>query len=144
MGMGDLAGELELVPEALDRPQVGGDLGLEELERDILLDLPVEDLVDPAHPALADLLDDLVAVGESPAPLQAERGSLQGQSGTEGRLLAFLKKGEAALGAVVRLGGIIELATGAFHLDCGLDRLGFKDINSGGFSQIYIRPQGGP
>ena len=66
--VGDLPGELELVVEALDRLPVRGDLGLDELERDLLVELLVDDLVDPAHAAVAQLLDDLVAAGEEWSP----------------------------------------------------------------------------
>ena len=64
----DLPGEPELVPEPLDRLLVRGDLGFDELEGDLFFDLGVEDLVDPAHPALAEFLDDLVAAGEGETP----------------------------------------------------------------------------
>ena len=41
--------------------------GFDELQGDFFLDLRVEDLIDPAHPALAELFDDLVAAGEGRA-----------------------------------------------------------------------------
>ena len=63
----DLPGQLELVRETLDRLSVRGDFGLDELEGDLLLDLGVEDFIDPAHPAFAQLFDDLVAAGEGRA-----------------------------------------------------------------------------
>ncbi len=130
VGVGDLAGELELVPEALDRPLVGGDLGLEELERDILLDLLVKDLVDAAHPALADLLDDFVTVGEGAAALEGNSGRLEGQRRPKG-LLALAEEGQPALGAVVRLGGVIELTPRASHLDLDLKRRLFRISTQG-------------
>ena len=68
--VGDPAGELDLVPEALDRPLVPGDLGVEELEGDLLADLLVEGAVDDAHPAGAELLDQLEPSGEELAPPQ--------------------------------------------------------------------------
>jgi hypothetical protein len=71
----DLPGELELVLEALDRLFVEPDLGFDELEGDDLLDLLVVDLVDLAHAAPPELLDNLVAAGEDRAPAQVLEGS---------------------------------------------------------------------
>src|SRR4030042_2007609 len=51
----------------LNTVPVRGDFGFNQLKGDFFLDLGVEDLVDLAHPALAQLLDDLVAVGEGGA-----------------------------------------------------------------------------
>src|SRR5262249_37655728 len=58
----DLAGEQELVLEALDRARIG--LAADGLERDLPVELAVAGAVDAAHPALADDLQDLVAVTE--------------------------------------------------------------------------------
>ncbi len=63
----DLPGEFQLVRETLDRLPIEGDLRLEELEGDLLLDVGVVDLVDASHAAVAQFLDDLVAAGESGA-----------------------------------------------------------------------------
>jgi hypothetical protein len=60
----DLPGRPELVAEPLDRLAVGGDLGVEELQGDLFVDLFVEDLVDPAHPAFAQFLEHIIAAGE--------------------------------------------------------------------------------
>src|SRR5512143_2189669 len=60
----DPAGQLQLVREALDGLTVQGDLGPQQFEGDLLLDVGVEDLVDPTHAAVAEFLDDLVAAGE--------------------------------------------------------------------------------
>ena len=43
---------------------VDGDLRPDELQGDFLVELLVEGPVDPAHAAVAQLLDDLVAAGE--------------------------------------------------------------------------------
>ena len=72
----DRAGRLELVAETLDRLGVGGHFGPEELQGDLLVELGVVDLVDPAHAAAAELLDDLVAAGEDrPGRKLPERGT---------------------------------------------------------------------
>ena len=63
----DPAGQTDLVAEPLDRLFIGGDLRLDELQGNFLFDLGIEDLVDPAHPAFAQLLDHLVAAGEGGA-----------------------------------------------------------------------------
>ena len=78
VAVADLPGELELVREALDGLLVQGDLGPQELEGDLLLDIRVEDLIDPAHAAVAQLLDDLVAAGEGGACGQLMDGRLKG------------------------------------------------------------------
>ncbi len=69
--MGDPAGEPELVFEPLDGFLVEADLGLQKLEGDGFLDLPVEGLVNTAHAAPADLLDDFIPAGKHLSPLQA-------------------------------------------------------------------------
>ena len=62
--MGDAPGELQLAREAVEGATVARELGLEELERDPFLNLGVEDLVDAAHAATPQLLDDLVPTGQ--------------------------------------------------------------------------------
>ena len=71
------AGQLDLVPEALDRPLVEGDLGVEELEGDLFADLLVEGAVDDAHPAGAELLDQLEPAGEELPLAQSFRGCFE-------------------------------------------------------------------
>jgi len=93
VGVTDFPGGLQLVPEAFDDPRVRGDRLLEELEGDFLADLPVEGPVDAAHPARAQLLDDLVAAGKDDPPGQGVAGDLECpgdgvpplRSGTSGR-----------------------------------------------------------
>ena len=60
----DAAGQLELVFEALDGRCVGNDFGPEDLEGHFLVDLQVQDLIDGAHSARPQLVDDLVAAGK--------------------------------------------------------------------------------
>src|SRR4030042_1907381 len=58
-------GQPQLAPEALDGLLIRSDVGIEELEGEFFPDLGVEDFVDAAHAALAQLFDDLVAAGEN-------------------------------------------------------------------------------
>ena len=111
----------ELVPEALDRLGVGGDLGLEELEGDLLPDLGVEDLVDAAHAALAQLLDDLVAAGEGRPGRQLADGRAQGFG--RGRRAAFGAERGGAPAAETRAGRIVETATRTLHPEIPENRL---------------------
>jgi hypothetical protein len=62
--VGDLAGQLELVPEAGDRLLIAGDIRSDDLDGDLFLDLYVEGFIDLAHAAMAELFNDLVAAGE--------------------------------------------------------------------------------
>ena len=62
--VGDPPGQLELVAEALDHLLVGAERGHEDLEGDGLADLPIQGLVDPAHAAAAELVEDPVPPGE--------------------------------------------------------------------------------
>ena len=65
--VGDRPRQLQFVSKALDRRLVGGDLGVEELEGELFADFRVEDLIDPAHSSVAQVLDDLVSPGEGRA-----------------------------------------------------------------------------
>jgi hypothetical protein len=60
----DLPRELDLAPEAPDHVHRPRDLGAQDLEGDDLVELAVLRLVDDAHPAPAQRLQDLVAPGE--------------------------------------------------------------------------------
>ena len=88
VAVGDLARQLDLVAEARQKALVGGPLRGDHLERHLLADLAVEDLVDDAHPPLAELADQLVAAEEDLA------GRLDGlrlrHVGSAQRLLARL------------------------------------------------------
>ncbi len=114
VAVGDLAGVLELVLEALDGRGVEPDLGLDDLEGHDLLQLLVEGLIDRAHAAFAQLLDDLVAAGEQGAPDQVVEGGDQGLAfrrggGREGR------QRSGALAAKAAVAAVFGAADGASH-----------------------------
>ncbi len=75
--MGDIPGDLELIPEAVDRVLVGRHLGLDELQGHLGLDFLVVDFVDLAHSAFAKLFDDLVAIGKRRTRAEFFKGSLK-------------------------------------------------------------------
>jgi hypothetical protein len=115
--MADLTGELQLVREALQGLPVQDGFGPEELQGDFLADLGVVDLVNPAHAARTELLDDLVATGEGRAGRQLLRGRFQG-FGDRGEGLSWFPgriEPGGALPAVGRLGWVLELALRALH-----------------------------
>ena len=58
--------------------QPDADPGFQEFDGDLLFDLRVKGFVDPAHAAVAQLLDDLVAAGEGGARVEFVDGSLKG------------------------------------------------------------------
>ena len=87
--------------------------GLEELESQLLPDLGVEDLIDPAHAALAQLFDDLVAAGKGGAGLELADGRDQGFRRARGKAFGVKRVGAAA--AEPRVGRIFESATRALH-----------------------------
>jgi hypothetical protein len=60
----DLPSDLDLVVEALNGPFVSPELGADELERDLLVELCIVNSVDLAHAAGPELLDDFIAAGE--------------------------------------------------------------------------------
>ena len=62
--VGDPAGQLDLVPEPIDRLLVEGDIRMKDLEGDLLADFLVVGPVDDAHAAGAQLLDELEPPGE--------------------------------------------------------------------------------
>ena len=62
--VGDLAGEFNLVPEAVDGPLIHGDFRMEKLEGDLLADFLVIRPIDDAHAPGAELLDHLKPPGE--------------------------------------------------------------------------------
>ena len=94
---------------------VESDLGLDELEGDDFFDLLVEDLVDLAHPAPAQLLDDLVTAGEDGPPREIiERGRDRLCIGEKAFREVGRKRGRAlAAKSAVRL--VFSLAGGANH-----------------------------
>ena len=65
--MADLARELDLGAEAARHVAGARDLGAQDLEGHDLVELAVVRLVDHAHAALAERLEDLVAAGEERA-----------------------------------------------------------------------------
>ena len=74
--MADLAGELQLVGEALDGRFIEDGLGPNKLQSDFSHDLGVLNLVDSAHAAMPQLLDDLVTASEGRACGQFADGGL--------------------------------------------------------------------
>jgi hypothetical protein len=60
----DLTGELELVREPLDSFFIEERFGPDELQGDFLAHFGVVNFVNPAHSAMAQFFDDLVAAGE--------------------------------------------------------------------------------
>ncbi len=106
--VGDLPRHLELVAEPVDDLPVLGDLGVDELERDLLVDLLVLDPEDASHSPAAELLDDLVAAGEQLPPLEERR---RGHHGHGLRVLRRSLEPELrpALAAEEGVGGIIEM-----------------------------------
>ena len=111
--MPDLAGDLELVAEALGRPLVGGDLGLDELEGDFLVELGVVGPVDLAHPPGAELLDDLVATGEQRPTSKLVSRRLEGFG--EGTLARPLRKWCCTLPAELGLSRVLGPAPRTMH-----------------------------
>src|SRR6202043_2758704 len=59
--VGDLAGQLDLAPEAVEGAFEVGDLGAHRLQGYALAQLEILGLVDVPHPAMADEADDLEA-----------------------------------------------------------------------------------
>ena len=82
--VGDPAGQLDLVPEAVNRLLVEGDIGVENLEGDLLADFLIVGAVDDAHPAGAQLLDELEPPGEQ-LPLPSPSGVVSSVLVTEFR-----------------------------------------------------------
>jgi hypothetical protein len=116
VAVSDLAGQLDLVAEALDDLEVRGDLRLEELEGHDLADLVVVGLIDGPHAALTDLLDDLEAAGEGRAPFQAlGRGLEGGRARRRRQRLAGAGELAAAVAAVAGPLGVLVQAARAFH-----------------------------
>ncbi|OGD22074.1 MAG: hypothetical protein A2W03_05460 [Candidatus Aminicenantes bacterium RBG_16_63_16] len=66
--VGDPPGQLDLVPEPVDRRLVDGDLGVKDLEGDLLAHFLVIGAEDDAHSPRAQLLDELEPPGEQVAP----------------------------------------------------------------------------
>src|SRR5262245_27767148 len=66
--MGNLAGEDELLLEALENVRSAALLGADRLQGDGTIELEVEGFVDAAHPAFAELLENLIAIPEAEEP----------------------------------------------------------------------------
>jgi hypothetical protein len=115
VAVGDRPCQAQLVAEALDRPFVGGDLGVEELEGQLLPDLGVVDLVDAAHAALAEVLDHLVAPGEGLSGGKLTEG--RGGHDQGGGLTQTRRRGEGRAAAAAEAGllGILGLAFRTAH-----------------------------
>jgi hypothetical protein len=67
VGVSHLAGELDLGPEAARHIGIAGQLGAEDLDRDVFVKRPVVGLVDGAHAAAADAAEDGVAARQHEA-----------------------------------------------------------------------------
>jgi hypothetical protein len=76
--MTDLPGELELVREPLEGLFVQAGFGPDELQGDLLAYFRILDFIDPAHAAMPQLLDDLVATSEGRAGGELVGGCLEG------------------------------------------------------------------
>lgn len=108
----DGAGELQFVPEAFDRPLVRGDIGMEEFQGHFFLNFGVENLVNPAHSTLAQVLDDLVSPGEGRPGGQFLDRHLKSLGEHE---FFFRRQGRGAIPAEPRAGGVFRMTLGAFH-----------------------------
>jgi len=64
MTVGDFVGQQEFVLEALQDLRIGGDLGLEDLQREYLAGLTVAHLIDDAHAAAPQFAEHLIARGQ--------------------------------------------------------------------------------
>jgi hypothetical protein len=62
--VGDPAGQLDLIPKAVNGPLIQGNIGVEDFEGDFLADFSIEGTVDAAHAAFTQLLDDLVSASK--------------------------------------------------------------------------------
>ncbi len=65
--VGDLAAKLQLIPEALDSFFIDADFKMDELKGHDFFYLLVEDFIDPAHPSLAQLFNNLISSGKDGA-----------------------------------------------------------------------------
>ncbi len=113
VAVGDGPSETELAPEALDRVGVRGNLGLKELQGKLFPDLGIEDLVDAAHAAPPQLLDDLIAAGEGRARGQLADGGDQGFRHRRGGSFDGERRGATA--AEPGVGRADEAATGTLQ-----------------------------
>jgi hypothetical protein len=116
--VGNFAGQLELIPEALDDPLVLHDLRLQNLERHDFFDLFIKDFIDAPHPPFAQVLDDLVPLGKCFADGELFQGnpeSLCVRGPILGRLSRRRQLG-TALPAKMRVLRILGLTLGSLHL----------------------------
>ncbi len=109
----DGAGDARLVPEALERGGAGGEMGVQDLQRETSLDDRVHDFVHCAHAAAAEEAFDPVAATDDRADprirLAAEQMMGQGRRVARLRGEVIGRSGElteqtAAVGALVELG----------------------------------------
>jgi hypothetical protein len=85
---------------------------MEELQSHLFLDFSVEDLIDPAHSAFAQVFDDLVSPGEGRPGSQLFNRHLDGR---RRQVWLLLRQGRRAIAARTGAGGIFKLAFRAFH-----------------------------
>jgi len=64
IGVANFAGDLDLIPEALDGPLLDRDLGPNQLEGHFLIDLLIEGTKNPTHAPAAELFDDFIPAGK--------------------------------------------------------------------------------
>jgi hypothetical protein len=114
----DAAGQPDLLPEPVERLRPEGQLGADELERDRLFQLIVVDLVDPAHPAAAELLDHFIPAGEKAASRKILEGTFEALRLGEPVGFSGLREGGGAVGAIVAsfkiLGATLRTLHGPF------------------------------
>src|SRR4030042_1594287 len=125
--MGDTARQLELVVKPLDEFLIFGDLRSEDLEGDGLVDLQVEDFVNPAHPSFSQVFQHLIASCESrPDGELTERNSHS--PGRGGNALGSGKERSSAAAAKGGDGRVFMLTPRTFHgvpfLCCFIDYQG--------------------
>ncbi len=119
MLVGDLARELQFIPETLDGIYFSRDLRLDKFERDVLFDLPVKHPIDPAHPSSTQLFDDLVFVGKDTTGAKPSAGCIQGL-GEAALIFRYRGKRFRTLLAEFGIRKIIGLTLRAFHINPGL------------------------
>jgi hypothetical protein len=112
--MADLAGELQLVAEPVDRFLIRSDFGLDDLQGDLFLKLEIKGSIELAHPPLAQFFDDLVSPHEDRAQTQFLGGGTQGHS-TGGRSFGGEELGPALPAEPLGI-GIISLTFRTLYL----------------------------
>jgi hypothetical protein len=110
----DLAGDLQLILEALNGLFVEADLGLDQFQGDDLVDLLVIDSIDFAHAAPAQLFDHFIAAGKEHTPRKVLKRGQHGFCGSDRRLSVLGKRGRALM-TEPAVFSVLSLAGWAFH-----------------------------